>query len=118
MRFDLGSDSVVFTQDASNPAGRNLEFYQAIDRTAAGTLQVETLGISVESRELVFDAMPLVDYTAVKTFLEDVAVGAANAFLFTDELDDEYSVRCTSSFFNASEFHVGRFAVTMTLEYV
>ena len=118
MRFDAGSNSIQFEAGGDYPAKRKHEIMQVTDRTAAGTLQVETLGIQLKTRTISFKLMSLIDYTALVDWFLNVVNGGETTFDFTDEYGDVGEVRITDSVLDFSETSLNRFSGSIKLEYV
>ena len=97
MRFTLGANVLVFEAGGTYPAKRTIEKMQVIDRTADGSLQVETLGIVIRTRVLSFALMSLVDYTGLIDWFLNIVDGGATSFTFTDEYGDSGAVKITNS---------------------
>jgi hypothetical protein len=114
------SGAVIFETEcgADYPAGRNNQIVQVSDRTAAGVMQVETLGIHIEQRTLSWSLMPLSEYTALLDFFLNAVNAGEKTFEFTDERGRVGTVRFTSSKLNFRETSFQRFAGSFTLEYI
>ena len=59
MRFETGIHSLDFEAGGDYPAKRTNKVTQVRDRTAAGTLQIETLGVQIKTRVINFNLMSL-----------------------------------------------------------
>lgn len=117
MQFKYGATELNFSQGASYPAERPFELTQVIDRTAAGTLQVEDLGVDIERRVLSWELMPKADYDALLDWFVNVAQGAKNVFSFTDEYGRVGDVRIISPIFDFRETSWERYRGELILEY-
>jgi hypothetical protein len=96
--FTLGANVLNFSKNENYPVTAPREAIQAIDRTAAGTLEVETLGTVIKRRTLTFSNLPAGDFAALVDWFDNVSVGAANAFTFTDDEGVPWSVVWTNGF--------------------
>lgn len=118
MRFDSGTDSLEFEAGADYPASRPIEIFQVQDRTAAGILQVESLGVSVSRRVLTFTLMSLVDYQALLNWFINIVNGGEKDFSFTDEKGVIGLVKITDNILNFVETDFEIFSGVLNLEYV
>lgn len=118
MRFYLAPNELQFEAGADWPAPHESRIFQVTDRTAAGTLQVETLGIKTRTRILNFSLMKVADYNALLDWYENKAMGSLNAFEFTDEYGNVGNVRIIDESLNFSETFLDLWSGTLTLEYV
>lgn len=118
MKFESGSDVLEFEAGADYPASRPIELFQVQDRTAAGVLQVESLGISVSSRSLIFNLMSLADYEALINWFVNIVNGGEKDFTFTDERGLAGSVKITDNIINFPETDFELFSGVLNLEYV
>lgn len=118
MKFELGSDVLEFEAGAEYPARRPVELYQIKDRTAAGTLQIEKLGITIRSRVLTFTLMPIEDYDKLINWFVNIVNGGQKSFIFTDERGAEGEVKITDDIIDFPEVDFEIFSGTLTLEYI
>lgn len=118
MRFDVGGQSLQFEVGGSYPSTAPTKIFSAQDRTAAGTLQYEALGITLRTRAIEFINMPVVDYLALLDWFENVAEGGKNEFQFTDEYGAVGDVVITDDEINLRETQLGRYSGRLNLEYV
>jgi hypothetical protein len=96
--FTLGVNSLQFSKGVDYPIRAPREQIQAIDRTAAGSLEVEVLGLLIKRLSVTFSNLPPADFMALRNWFDDVAAGAANAFTYTDQEANAFSVRWVNSF--------------------
>lgn len=96
--FTLGTNVLTFSKGIVYPVQSPREHIQAIDRTAAGTLEVESLGAIVKRLPISFKNLPLIDYSALKNWFDNIAAGAANAFTYTDMDSVDHLVRWVNQF--------------------
>jgi hypothetical protein len=96
--FTLGANALIFSKGINYPVRAPREQIQAMDRTAAGTLEVESLGAIIKRLTISFSNLPLADYTAVKNWFDIIAAGAANAFTYTDMDGVDHEVRWVNQF--------------------
>ncbi len=118
MKFYLDPHTLQFEAGGDYPATRTNRIFQVQDRTAAGTVQVETLGVTVRSRRIVFNLMSKTDYLALVDWFLNVANGGENVFEFTDEYGYVGDVRIMDSMLDFAETSLERYAGTINLEYV
>lgn len=118
MKFELTPYILEFEAGADYPAKRRAEIFQVTDRTAAGTLQVENLGVTATKRVLNFNLMSKTDYDALLNWYLNVSVGAASSFEFTDEYGNVGTVKILDDEINFDETSLYRYSGSITLEYV
>lgn len=118
MRFDSGLSSYQFEAGGEYPAKRKNKLTQVSDRTSAGTLQTENLGLEIKTREIIFKSMSLNDYQGLINWFLNVCVGKANSFLFTDEYGDAGEVVMVEDELIFDETSYQQFSGSITLEYI
>lgn len=91
--FTLGANVLVFSKGLNYPVRAPQTRVQAVDRTAGGSLQVESLGGGIARLFLDFSNLTPADIAAAEHWFESVANGAANAFTYTDMDDTVFTVR-------------------------
>lgn len=116
--FRDGDYVLQFTYNNQFPVSRTLEKQQAIDRAADGSLQVEDLGTGINRRELVFQFMPQADYDALRTWFDLIANGSENSFTFTDERENDLTVKIISRELDFVEDDWGQYSGAIMLEVV
>jgi len=104
--FTLDAEEITFSKGVNYPVRAPREQVQAIDRTAAGTLEVESLGTLIKRLTVDFSNLTAADYAALLNWFDNVAQGAANAFTYTDQDGAGYLVRWVNQF-NFSETKAG-----------
>lgn len=104
--FTLGADTFTFSKGINYPVQAPREQIQAIDRTAAGTLEVETLGAIIKRLTISFSNLPAADYSAARNWFDSIAQGAANSFTYTDMESIDHTVRWINQF-NFTETKAG-----------
>lgn len=117
-RFVLGADELQFTRGLRYPVAKPSKAVQAVDRTGAGTLQVETLGANIRTRVLIFKNMPMADYTALVNWFETIAQGAANPFTYYDEDENAMAVVIASPALEFPQTAYQRYSGSLLLEVV
>lgn len=117
-KFVLGADELQFSRGIRYPVAKPSKAVQAVDRTGAGALQVEILGANIRTRKLLFKNLPLADYTALVAWYETVAQGAANAFTYYDEDENEMTVRIISPALEFPQTAYQRYSGELLLEVV
>jgi len=118
MKFELAPNTLQFEAGGDYPARRTYEVVQVQDRTAGGSLQVETLGINILSRAIIFNLMSKTDYDALINWFLNVVNGGESTFDFTDEYGDTAEVRITDNILDFGETSLERYSGTLNLEYV
>jgi len=115
-------DSVEFpelVQFTQNPRFGNLEaplkFRQPRDMSDGGVLYVYDKGITEQKFVLKWESLPLADWTALKTFIDTVAVGAKNTFTYYDEDGTAWTVRLISDTRDFRQVRFGRYSGSLTL---
>lgn len=116
-QFTLGANSLVFTTGLKYPVRSPLEALQATDRTAAGSLQVESFGIKRQRFEMRFRNMPAGDYAALKNWFDVICNGAAESFTYTDTDSLAHIVRLITNPLDFEE-SISGYAGTLMLEEV
>ncbi|RJX20290.1 MAG: hypothetical protein C4563_06425 [Desulfobulbus sp.] len=117
-KFVLGADVLQFSRGIRYPVAKPSQAVQAVDRTGAGTLEVESLGPNIRHRRLTFKDLPLADYTALVNWYEGIAEGAANQFTYYDETGTPMAVRMLSESLDFQEISYQRYAGELLLEVV
>lgn len=118
MKFQYSSYTLEFLAGGDYPAPKRISLLQVQDRTAGGTLQIETLGVTVKQRTIVFTLMSKVDYDALENWFLQVVVGGSNTFQFTDEHGITTNVKIVDTELNFSEIAFELFSGSITLEFV
>ncbi len=116
LKFTLAGNTLQFTHGSEYPSPNNDKIVQVKDRTAAGTLKVETLGVNIKRRSLVFEHMVADDYAALLHWYYNICVGAMNSFQMTDEYGDVMTVVMVSEEIAFRETYLGTWAGTIDLE--
>lgn len=118
MKFEYLSYTLQFLAGGDYPANYATSLMQVQDRTAAGTLQVENLGITIKRRTIVFTLMPKEDYDALENWFLNVVVGGSNSFFFTDEYGITKTVKIIDPVLDFTETSLNRFSGSITVEYI
>lgn len=114
--FTLGANVINFSKGQDYPVESPREQLQVVDRTAAGTLEVETLGATIQRLMVAFSNLSAAEYAALKNWFDNVSAGAANAFTYTDGDGVDHTVRWVNQF-NFRETKAG-FSGSIELEEV
>jgi hypothetical protein len=114
--FELGANQITFAKGIDYPVRSPREQVQAMDRTAAGTLQVESLGALIKRLTVSFSNLSAADFAALQNWFDNVAAGAANSFTYTDPDGADHVVRWVNQF-NFIEDKAG-YSGTIDLEIV
>lgn len=117
-KFTLGANELQFSRGLVYPVRKPHEKGQVIDRTAAGTPQVEDLGINIHRRYLTFKNLPQADYDALRTWYDSICNGAYNSFIYTDENGNAMTVRMVTNPLEFQEDYYQRFSGELILEVV
>ncbi len=117
MKFILGANTLTFEEGADYPASRPVEKAQAIDRTDAGTTEVEKLGPDIARRTLEFNEMSETDYLGLKNWWETIADGAINPFEFEDEKGDVGTIIILTPVYDFPEVFHKLYSGSMLVEY-
>jgi len=117
-KFVSGSNVLQFSKGLRYPLAKPIEMTQVIDRTAAGTLQVENLGSNIARCTLLFTHLPLADYQALVDWYLNIAVGAANAFTYYDEEGGSQLIKLISSALDFKQTKYRQFAGELLVEMV
>lgn len=96
--FTLGGNTFIFSKAPVYPIREPRERLQAMDRTAGGGLQVESLGAGIVRRRETWRNLTAADYAGLVNWFDVIANGAANAFIYTDTDGNAYTVRWVNSF--------------------
>lgn len=114
--FTLGSNVLTISSGITYPIKAPWEKVQAIDRTAAGVLEVENLGTFIRRLTVGLRNQSLTAYEGLLNWFEVVAAGAGNSFTYTDPDGVDHLVRWTNQF-NFTESKSG-FSGSIDLEVV
>ena len=117
-KFILGGNSLQFSRGIRFPVEKPHEKMQVFDRTAAGTMQIEELGVNIHTRRLIFRNLPQADYDALRTWYDTIAAGALNSFTYQDEDGSWMTVRIITNPLNFQETSYQRFSGELLLELV
>lgn len=118
LKFVFGSQVLQFSEGASYPASRPIRKLVIKDRTAAGTLRIEELGITIRERPLVFEDMIKSDHDLLRDWFDNVVNGCMEIFEFTDERGFVGNVQIIDETFDFVEDDFELFSGVLNLEYV
>lgn len=118
VKFELGSTLVEFEVSISYPARRPLRKSQVLDRTAAGTLRVESYGVTVRTFPLRFFKITETDYDNLVDFFDNKANGALNSFTYYDEKGVTHTVRFINDDLDLNQVDINQYSGTVELEKV
>jgi hypothetical protein len=118
IRFELGNEALVFPHGVQVPARRPIERVQAVDRSAAGSPQVEDFGTSRRTMRLVFRGMSADTYAGLEDWFDRVACGAKNPFTFHDHHGRVWQVIIISNPLGFTEVEPGMYEGELDLEVV
>lgn len=118
MQFKLNALELNFEAGGDYPASRPVELFQVQDRTAAGILQIEDLGVQVRRRSINFNLMSQADYDALLDWFLNVVNGGMETFEFTDEKGFAGDVKITDQIIDFTETSFERYSGSLNVEYV
>lgn len=106
--------TLTFSRGNLFPSLHRYEAQQRIGRSYAGTFRVATLRTPDEAFVLVFERLPLADYTALVAWFTDTRINwAANSFTYTDVAAVATVVRYLASTLAMPEISAGLYNVTL-----
>lgn len=118
-KFTLtGVSDLEFGRGLLYPVEKPQQVVQVVERTAAGSLQVENLGVTVHTRVLRLRGLSGTVFADLRTWHESVAEGALNEFTYVDETGASQTVRWLDDTLNAPQYWNGRYSVEILLEVV
>jgi hypothetical protein len=97
-QFILDANTLTFEKGIKYPVRRPHEMVQALDRTAAGSLQVESFGIEIKRLVLRLEYISSSFYSSLLDWFENKCNGAANAFTYIDDQSVSHTVVWTNNF--------------------
>jgi hypothetical protein len=118
VKFVLGATELQFEVNISYPASRPVRKVQNIDRTASGTLRVESYGVTVRTFPLNFVDITTTDYDNLVDFYDNTTNGALYSFTYYDEDGATHTVRFTDDTLDFSQTAVNRYSGNLNLEKV
>jgi len=92
-KFTKDSNTFEFSKGRSFPRDDPSAVNVAIDYSDGGQMYPYDKGIQEKFFNLVFERLPLSDYNNLDNWLTNIAVGEKNAFTYTDEDGNDYTVR-------------------------
>lgn len=116
MRFYTDYNQLVFENPAQYPATRPVRLQQIQERSAAGTIHVETYAEPLSTRTLVFSEMNETDYTGLLDWFINKVNGMAVPFSFEDERGDIFPVRFSAPILRFNETSFKRWSGSVTLD--
>lgn len=117
-KFVKDANELQFSRGMQYPVSKPVEKIQATDRTASGALQVESLGLNIETRRLVFKNLPQTDYDDLVDWFNNIADGAANTFEYYDETGASMTVRIISKKLDFPQTYHEQYSGELLLEVV
>lgn len=118
MQFSTASFTLDFENPAQYPAQRPYQLQQVRERSAGGTIHVETYAQPLRQRMLNFEEMSEADYLGLLDFFINRVNGMADEFEFTDERDDVFTVRFLQPTLAFTETSFKRWSGRLQLEIV
>ena len=113
-----GYSDLEFGRGLLYPVEKPQRLTQVVERTAGGSLQVENLGVTINTRVLRLRGLSAAVFTALRTWHSATAQGAVNTFTYVDEDGSSNTVRWLDDTLNAPEYFNNRFSVEILLEIV
>jgi hypothetical protein len=93
MVFTLGAETFTWIANRTYPIEDAIEVNVVVDYSEGRQLYAYDKGVVEQSIVLHFDRIGATDYGNFIDWLENVAVGPTNTFTFTDEDEDDHTVR-------------------------
>lgn len=118
IKFEKGLDVLQFSKGIRYPVEKPIEKMQVVDRTAAGTPQVEDLGVTIRQRLLAFRGLTPDDRDGLVNWFENICNGSMEEFTYYDENDDSMTVIMLTLKLNPPETSYQRFSANLLLEVV
>ncbi len=118
MKFELAPHELIFEAGGDYPANRKDAILQVANRTAGGKNQVETLGVKIRSRRIVFNEMSQADYFALINWSMNVTNGSELNFYFTDEYGEVGLVKLLTPDIDFNETSLQLYAGSIEVEYI
>lgn len=118
MRFYTDFNQYVFENPAQYPKTEPYELQQIRERSAGGTLHVETFAGPLRNRVLSFSAMSEVDYQGLLDWYVNKVNGMAEEFTFEDEFNKAFKVRFTDRTINFKQIRFNRWQGNINLEII
>lgn len=117
-QFQKSGYSTITLSKVVFPLRRPQTIIQVVERTAGGTLQVENLGVTINTRVLPMARLTDAEVLALRTWHSTAAAGAVNTFTFVDEDEMSHTVQWIDDTLDAPENMEGRHSAEITLEIV
>ena len=116
LTFTYGAYTLAFSINPTYPSSRSDEVTQVSDRTAANTLQVESLGLDISQRTYTWPLMTRVDYAKLLDWFYNKVNAMENWFTCIDTEGNSALVRFTTSRLSFTEIQNG-WKGSINLEY-
>ncbi|MEW6427333.1 MAG: hypothetical protein AB1568_04780 [Thermodesulfobacteriota bacterium] len=113
--FTLGASTFTFSKGRSFPVDDPAAVNVAVDYSEGGQLYAYDKGIAERFHNLVFERLPLTDFTAFGNWLTNVAIGPKNPFTYTDEASVSHTVRLLDTRQPLREVSAGLYSGTIRL---
>ena len=118
MRFYTDFNQLVFENPSQYPKTEPYELQQVRERSAAGTIHVETFAAPLRSRTLSFQSMSEVDYQGLLDWYINKVNGMADEFTFEDEVNKAFKVKFSDRTINFKQVRFNRWQGNITLEII
>ena len=116
MRFFTDYNQFIFENPSQYPKSEPYQLQQIRERSAAGTIHVETYASPIRNRLLNFDLMSDDDYAGLLDWYINKVNGMAETFTFEDELGKAFTVRFSDPSIGFRQVSYGRWAGRINLE--
>lgn len=118
IRFELGSNVLQFSKGIQYPVQKPVEKMQVMDRTAAGTLQSEDLGVKISTFPIKFKGLPQADYIGLMDWHDFICNGVEREFTYYNERGVPWIVKMLTPKIKFPETSYQRFSGELLLEVV
>lgn len=118
VKFVLGADTLTLSRSINYTASRPTRTGQVLDETAAGTLEVETLGSPVPLFPLEITDMTSTDVAGLIDWRDNISDWAANSFTYYDENGDTHTVQWINDSIDFPQVSHGRYSAFINLRVV
>lgn len=95
--FTKNADTFTFSKGRSFPLDDPVKVNVPVDYSDGGQLYAYDKGICEQFYNLIFDRLIQTDFDNFENWLENIAVGPKNTFVFTDEAGADHTVRLLDS---------------------
>lgn len=118
LSFEYQGNFLYFEDGSSYPSTNEIEKIQIIDRTASGSLQVETLGVTIRRKTLNFSLMGKTDLDNIINWFDNIVNGGEKTFNLTDERGNEFAVKILDNILQYTETDFELYSVVINVEVI